>query len=68
MLLTYNVTSFTSETSKGGNNTYFQKKYGILLETIRRDTLDAFWSRDPGTVKGNLTMAKILGLVVGDEL
>ena len=39
-----------------------------LLVTIRRDTLDEYWSREPGTVKGNLTMVKRLGKVAGYEL
>ena len=39
-----------------------------LLATIRRATLDEFWSTEPGTVKGNLTMVNRLGKVAGDEL
>ena len=39
-----------------------------LLVTIIRNTLDEFWRRDPGMVKGKLTTAKRLGKVAGGEL
>ena len=41
-------------------------KDGRLLVTIRRTTLDEFWSRDPGTVKGNFMTVKRLGKAAGD--
>ena len=39
-----------------------------LLVTIRRGTLNEFWSRETGMVKGNLTMVNMLGVVMGNEL
>ena len=44
------------------------KKDMRLLAKIRRATLDTFWSRESGTVKGNLTIVKRLGKVESDEL
>ena len=40
----------------------------ILMSTIRRVTLDEFWSRETGTVKGNLTTAKRLRNLDSEEL
>ena len=39
-----------------------------LLITIRRSSLDAFWSRGPGIVRGNITMLRRLGMVAKKEL
>ena len=61
------MTRFNSETSKGYLDA-ISENYTILLMTIRRATLDEFWSREKGMVKGNLKMTKRLGTVAGDEL
>ena len=44
-----------------------EKDMRILVTTIRA-TLDEFWSREPGTVKGTLMMVKRLGKVAGKKL
>ena len=36
------------------------EKYTRLMATIRKATLDVFVIREPGTVRGDLTMAKKL--------
>ena len=39
-----------------------------LMVSIRRDTLDAFWIRELGTFRCNLTMVKTLSNVAREEL
>ena len=43
-------------------------KYMRLMDAIRRETLDDFWSREPGTIKGNFTMVKRLRKVAREEM
>ena len=36
--------------------------------TIRRELLDAFWSREPGTVRQNLTILRNMRTMAKEEL
>ena len=40
----------------------------ILMVSIRTATFDAFWSREPGTFRGNFITVKILRKVAREEL
>ena len=39
-----------------------------LIIDIRRVSLEAFWSREPGTVKGNLTIMRKMGMMDREDL
>ena len=62
------MTCVTSEKIQDRDPATLSEKYMQIWVNIRRATLDAFWIREPGTVKGKLTMVKRLGTVTGDKL
>ena len=39
-----------------------------LIIDIRRVSLEAFWSREPGTVKGNFTIMSKMGKIAREDL
>ena len=43
-------------------------KYEILIVAIRRASLDKFWSREPVTVRVNLTMIRNMGAMAREEI
>ena len=43
---------------KGIYQNSLRQEYNILMITIWRASLDAFWSQDPGTVGGNITILR----------
>ena len=51
---------------QGRDPNALSEKYIRLLVAIRRANVDAFWSREPGKFKVNLTMVNRLGKVTGD--
>ena len=53
---------------KGRDPTEESKKYYILIIDISPEPLDTFWSRELGTVRGNLTMLRKMGIMVREEL
>ena len=48
---------------KGRGMTNGSYKYEILITAIRRASLDGFWSREPGTVRGNLKIMRNMGKI-----
>ena len=46
---------------KGRDPTEGSNKYEILIIAIRRASLDAFWIRETGTVREDLTMLRKMG-------
>ena len=48
---------------KGRDLTEGSDKEEKLVMDIRRASLDAFWSREPGTVRGNLNMLRKMGTI-----
>ena len=53
---------------KGRDPTDESEKYKILIIAIRRVSLDAFWSREPGTVNGGFTMLRKMVKMSREEL
>ena len=46
---------------KGREPTDDIHKYYRSINAIRRTSLEEFWSREPGTVRGNLNMLRKMG-------
>ena len=40
------------------------QKYNILMITIWRTSLYAFWNREPSTVRGNIAITRKMGMVI----
>ena len=53
---------------KGRDPTEEINKYERLIISIRRASLDAFWSIEPGTVRDNLTMLSNMGTMSREDL
>ena len=53
---------------KGRYPTNWSNKYERLIIAIRQASMGAFWSREPGTVRGNLIMLRKLGMMAREDL
>ena len=50
--------------TKGIYMNSLRQEYNILMITIWRESLDDFWSREPGTVRGNIAITRKMGMVI----
>ena len=57
-----------SQNMKGRYTAEGSNRYEGLIITIRQASLDVFWSRKQGTVRGNLTMLRNMIMMSREEI
>ena len=68
MLTHFQCDLFHFKNMKGIYPNSLRQEYNTLMIAIWRSSLDAFWSRYPGTVRGIITNMRKMGIMAKEEL
>ena len=63
MLTHFKYDLYHFQNIKGRYLNRLRQEYNRFMTTIWRTSLDAFWSQEPGTVRGNLTILRGMGMM-----